>query len=724
MYSPGTRVGAYEIVDLLGAGRMGEVYRAVDSRLGRHVALKFLHGESRASGDRLRRLQDEARALARLSHPNIITIYAVEVDRDVPFLAMELVEGRSLDRLIIPGGLPLDRFLEIAVPVTDAIGAAHAAGLIHRDLKPAHVMVSNAGRVKLLDLGLAKLTSRAPAGAWRDVDPDTELAEVTTVTGRLSGTPGYMSPEQLLGGVVDFRSDLYSLGVIFYEMLTGRRPGDARTLGELVAQLQEGETEPVCRVRASIPTGLGDIVDACLESEPWRRPESAAVVQNTLVRLARRAPPSVRSIAVLPFADMTAGQDQRHLCEGLAEEIIHGLSALPCVRVLARSSSFGYGAGRRDVREIGRRLGADAVLEGGLRREGDSVRITTRLISTEDGREVWSGKFEGAFTKLFEMEDTITREVVRALAEVVDRDVPASRRPADIDAYDSYLRGRAYLYRDVSRDIGLAMEMFRTAIDRDPEFARAWCGLADAFSYLYMHAGGQDAGLVDESLAAAHRALELEPELAEAHASLGLALSLKKDYARADASFRRAIQLDPTSFEAHYFFARSRFAQGEFVSAGRLFLEGARLRLDDYQSLALAAQVFRDVGEAERAGSSAREAVARIERQLALHPDDARALYLGARCLLQLQEPETALAWNQRALDMAPNDPATLYGAACNLALAGQHRAAIACLESALAAGFAHADWIEQDGDLNSLRELPAFTKLMERLRRRSRQPA
>ncbi len=715
----GEHIGAYRIERKLGEGRMGEVYRALDTRLERSVALKFLAERIAGSAEDVDRVGREARALAAINHPNIVTIYAVEQVGEVHFLAMELVEGDSLDHLISDRGMPVQEFLQIAIPLADGLAAAHAAGLVHRDLKSAHVMVSRAGRVKLLDLGLAVHHGATPL-VWDDRSVEstvdtTALAELTTNDGAVAGTPAYMSPEQVRGETVDHRSDIFSLGVVFYEMLTGSRPFQGATLRQLAASITAQRPQTVSARKPLVPGVLSDLVARCLDKDPTARPQQVAEIAATLASL-RRGERSGRSVAVLPFVDMSPGGDQRHFSEGIAEGILDGLSEVADLRVASRTSTFRYRGDNRDVADIGRRLGVETVLEGSVRRAKDRLRIATRLIDVADDTDLWSQRFEGDVEDVFALEDEITTSVIEALQGVLGAP-PRPSQPTDFEAYDYYLRGRSLLYRDTTREIALARDMFSHAVTHDPDYALAHSGLADAASYLYMHAGGGPSAL-DEAISAAEHAVQTGPKLAEGHAALGLALSLSNRHEEADRAFAAAIELAPDSFEARYSRGRSAFAQGQMELAAREFEVASIVRSEDYQAPALLSQVYRDLQDPTREVASARRAVRRVERHLALQPGDSRAYSIGARCLFQLGERQAALEWADRALELGVGDATTYYTVACLLAQAGQLDAALAHLQQAVDLGYGHRAWIEHDGDLTPIRDDPRFAVILESIER------
>jgi non-specific serine/threonine protein kinase len=715
LVEPGASLAHYRLVSRIGTGGMGVVWKAVDIRLAREVAIKLLPDPLADDPDTLDRFEHEARAVAALNHPNIVTLHSVEQAGRIRFFTMEYIAGRNLRELIPGGGMALDRLLEIGIEMADALAAAHERGVVHRDLKPANVMITAGGHVKILDFGLAVVRQPEPTSLdslWSSGHEGDDL---------MAGTLHYMSPEQLRGQGVDPRTDLFSLGVILYQLATGRRPFEGETVAALAASIVTDVAVPPSRLRPELPRRLDEIVARCLEKDRALRLQSAREVRDMLEGLRRTGEASGgagASIAVLPFADMSQARDQDYFCEGIAEEIITALARLGDLRVASRISAFQFKGMPLGSREIGRRLGVRHLLEGSVRKVGERVRVTAELTDVEAGYCLWSERFDREMKDIFAIQEGIARRIVEALRLTLSpsqREALARPATASVEAYEYYLKGRLYFYQFNRRGVQFAHEMFARAIERDPGYALAHAGLADCCTYLFMHVMDMDA-LREAALEAGRRAVELAPDLAQAHVSLGLALSLTRDHAAAVREFEAALALDPRLFEAHYFYARDSFMQGDLEKAVRLYERASEVRPEDYQAPLLVGQIHADLGRPERAEAARRAGLEVAERRLALQPDDVRALYMGANALVAMGECERGLEWAQRALTLDPDDAMLLYNMACIHAMAGRGAEALDFVERSVAAGMNRLAWLEHDSNLDSIRAEPRFEAVRARL--------
>lgn len=427
---------------------------------------------------------------------------------------------------------------------------------------------------------------------------------------------------------------------------------------------------------------------------------------------ANEEPKRPPSVAVLPFADMSPNQDQAYFCEGIAEAVLNALAQIEALRVVSRTSSFRYKSSNEDVRALGKALGASAVLEGSVRKDGDQLRVTAQLIDVADGFHLWSKTFDRQLKDVFAIQDEIAISIGESLLDIL---VPVTATSCcDVTAYEFYLRGRQFLHRFRKVDLEHARQMFRHAIDRDPEFASAWAGYADTYSLEIMYAE-PDPSFRDLASEASAKALELDPESAEAHASAGLAHLVREEFIDAERELTQAIKLNPNLFEAYYYFARTRFHQGDMDAAAEWFAKAAEVSPDDYQSRLLRVQILRGQGRIELAKTEARAAIEVVEKHLEWHPDDVRALHLGAGSLILLGEEGRADLWLQRALQVDPDDPIVLYNIACNFATMGRIEGALDYLEQAMENGAVSLNWMRNDNDLDCLHGHPRYEALLAR---------
>lgn len=706
----GNTLGHYRILEKIGEGGMGVVYRARDTRLDRDVALKVLPKEFADDPDRRRRFEREAKAVAALRHPNIVMIHSVEEIDGVHFLTMELVEGKPLSDVVPEDGLPLDTFFSYAIALSDAVSAAHAKGIAHRDLKPANIMVERDGRLSVLDFGLAKLFER-------NVESDKTIgAESDTGEGRILGTVAYMSPEQAEGEAVDHRSDVFSLGIILYEMATGRRPFRGKTNMSTLSSIIKDDPPSVSEVRSSLPRHLGRIVSHCLAKDPERRYQSALDVRNeldalkgevssgsidlpagttrTTPRVARkwwlggiggaavaiavliialwpkeerlpadRQPVSSRpaatdatanpSIAVLPFANMSDDPSNEYFSDGLAEELLNLLAKVPGLRVAARTSSFYFKEHAAAVSEIGKELGVSTILEGSVRRAGNRVRITAQLIKADDGFHMWSETYDRELDDIFAIQEDIATRVVEALKIKLLGQAAAqlAKRPTEnVEAYDAYLLGLQRMARRRSDSLNEAVEYFSHAVDLDPGFGLAYARLAQVYQLL------SDYGTLttDEANAAAAdmvgRAMEIDDQMGEAYAALGLLKSNKGEPDAAIAAYKRAIELNPNDALAYMWYALQ--MRGiDRADAWELLNKSM-----DLDPLAPVANV--NVGYWLLQDNKPQDALAQFRHVTEIDPGFPAAYDGMARVYATyLDEPEEALKWQQKGAEVDPGNP-------------------------------------------------------------------
>jgi serine/threonine protein kinase/Flp pilus assembly protein TadD len=706
-------VERYSIEHEVGRGGMATVYLAQDLRHHRPVALKVLHPELALSLGSERFLR-EIQIAARLQHPHIVPLYDSGQAGELLYYVMPFIEGESLrQHLERNPQLGLEEAVRIARAVASALDYAHRQKIVHRDIKPENVMLSE-GEPMVTDFGIAKAVSAAVAGSL-------------TQTGTAVGTPTYMSPEQASGEAeLDARSDIYSLGVMLYEMVGGTAPFVGPTIQSIIAKLFTEAAAPLREHRSEVPDWLESAVTKALAKSPAGRYATAAQFAQALTWPSGTSTPpelktgaaSAKSIAVLPFVNMSNDPENEYFSDGVAEDIINALTKIQALRVASRTSTFAFKGKNEDIGEIGRKLKVATVLEGSVRKSGNRLRVTAQLVSVADGNNLWSERYDRQLEDVFVIQDEIAENIVKALRVVLSEGEKRAIEAAptqNVEAYEYYLRGRQFFHQWSRTGIQYARRMFERAIDIDKNYALAFAGIADCCAFLYMYWDGSRANL-EGAESASVKALELAPEIAESHASRGFALTLSKDYQGAVREFETAIRLNPKLYEAHYLYARAHLQEGKLEEAVRQFGEAAKIRPEDYQALLLMTGPLRGLGRHEEVKAALRAGLQVVEKHLELNPDDARALYLGAAGLIQLGERERALDWAGRARSANESDSLVLYNVACVYALGGMVDEAIECLEKAIQNGFGHRQWVEHDSDLDNLRGDPRFEALKKRL--------
>jgi len=536
----------YEIIEELGAGGMGRVYRAEDTKIKEQVALKLLRPEISADRKTIDRFRNELKVARRIRHKNVTGMYDIGEDKGTHYITMEYVSGEDLRSLIRRvGQLPVAKSVSIAGQICEGLTEAHGLGIVHRDLKPSNVMIDREGNARIMDFGIAR--SMGAAGV--------------TEAGIMIGTPEYMSPEQADTGDIDCRSDIYSLGIILYEMVTGRRPFEAETsIGFLLKHKTERPKDPR-ELNALIPESLSRVILRCLEKDRDRR---WANVQELFAALRAGEEPMTEtlrssayksSIAVLPFADMSPEKDQEYFAEGIAEELINALAHIQELRVVARTSAFALKGMNLDIREIGRKLDVKAVLEGSVRKAGNRMRVTAQLIKVEDGFHLWSERYDRDMADIFAIQDEITSAIVDSLKvtlRVGEKTALRKRSTEDPEAYSLYLKGLYFVARPSPESYDKALNFFRAAIDKDPNFALAYVGMANVFGGLGVMNLAPPAETWPKAKAALQKALSLNEDLAEAHAVRALIeFWYEWDWDAAGRSFNRVLSLNPGDAMSH-----------------------------------------------------------------------------------------------------------------------------------------------------------------------------
>lgn len=555
---PGNTISHYEIIAALGEGGNGVVYKAFDNRLKRPVALKFLIQEPGGEESR-QRLFSEAQATAALDHPNICSIYEVEEAEGYTFISMACVSGVDLRKRKAAGPIPLEEVLDIGTQIAQGLHVAHEAGLVHRDIKPGNILIADDGTVKIVDFGLAQ-----------------RMDATTSAPGGLAGTYNYMSPEQVAGRDVDRRTDLWSWGVVFYEMLAGVRPFRRETAPALFAAISQEAAVPIRALRPGLPEVFERVLDRALQKDAQQRYQTAAEILADLEELLRatgmrgrqrgaalaRIPSPAAdgriSIAVLPFVNTGADPENEFFSDGLTDELINVLANCRGLRVVSRTSAFAFKGKAENIRDIGDKLRVQAVLEGSVRRAGNRLRVTTQLIDVRDGYHLWSGKYDRELQDIFAIQDEIAQTAASALALTLQTSSPsdAPKPEINLQAYHHYLRGRYYWNQMTGEGFQKALSHFQEALKIDPLYGAAYAGIADYFTTLGVWSLAPPSAVWPQAKAAALKAVELDGSLPEAHIALGYVhIFYEWDRRQAEKDFARALELNPGLSIAHYSYA-------------------------------------------------------------------------------------------------------------------------------------------------------------------------
>ena len=667
----GKTISHYQIMEKLGEGGMGVVYKAEDTKLKRRVALKFLPLELTKDPEAKQRFEREAQAAAALNHPNIVTVYEIGEHEGQVFIAMEYVEGKTLKELITvgtrhavplptaPHPLPITQVIEIASQLASGLAAAHAKGIVHRDIKPQNILIDKNNHVKILDFGLAKLKG---------------LSSLTKVSSTL-GTVHYMSPEQTMGQDVDHRTDIWSIGVVLYEMLTGQLPFRGDYEQAVIYSILNEEPEPPLPAGSEVTDALERLIMKALSKDPEKRPARMGELSTGLAEALRQAGNPVTplqaalpSIAVLPFVNMSADAENEYFSDGLAEELITRISRLRDLRVVARTSAFAFKNKGLDIREIGRKLNVQNILEGSVRKSSSRLRITAQLINVADGFHLWSEQYDREIKDIFAIQDEIAHEIVTKLkVNLMSEDKnQAPSRIENVEAYQRFLRGRHLLSKYTLVSLYKAIDCFSQVLDEYPNFPPALVGMASAYFFL----GFLDLMPPRESFPKAKemakKAIALDPSLANAHSLLGLTLlHYDWDWTGAEKSLRQALAINDQNSFAHSGFGTYLLVIGKMDEAVNEYLL-------ELQVNPLASRTVVNCGMALMRSGKLDEAIAHMQRVIDIEGGNPHKQWLLGQAWFLKNEHEKGIEQIRQAVALSNRNPMILSGLGWALAMNGQ----------------------------------------------------
>ena len=676
----------YKVLDKLGQGGMGVVYKAEDSKLKREVAIKFLPYNISSDAEEKQRFEIEAQAAAALNHPNIATIYSIEEAGKDVFIAMEFINGIELKEKIKKERPNLDEARNIIEQIANGLSAAHQKGIIHRDIKSANIMITKSGLIKIMDFGLAKIGG---------------TSQITRF-GTTLGTTAYMSPEQARGEKVDTRTDIWSMGVIFYEMLTGDLPFKGEFDQAIIYSILNVEPEPIISISKDLPLKFQHLIEKLLTKDRDKRYQN---VEEFLADLketketkfqSQDSKEDNKSIAVLPFENMSSDKEIEYFSDGLTEEIIGNLTGLKGMTVIPRTTSMQFKGTNKDINRIGKELGARYITTGSVRKFQDNLRISVQRIDLSNNKQLWAKTFKGKAEDIFDISENVSKEIVNATK-----------------AFDCYLQAREFITRRTKNSVQLAVDLFEKAIKLDPQYSAAYAGLGEAYGIIYRDFN-RDEQLLDKALEVGLKAVEFDSTSSEAYAALGLSYFGKNELTKSLEATRKAITLDDKNYNAYWILSRIYHTEDrdrEAVEALEKVLKINSEFLIAYQDLQM---YYERLGEKEKFKENNNLMIKVFPAYLKKHPEDSYSQMTYAVTLAEVGRTEEAKLEGEKALKYNPKDPIMMYYGACLYSRLLEKQQAVGLLKKAVENGYGNFEWIKRDPDFENIRKEPGYLELVK----------